>query len=114
MQLIPDWMAEGGQPPPTKKRRTSGDPARPLSQEDPVEPVLPEQDVRKAMQAILPDLLQSAVAVLLPTLLQTQPEISGLLSDMSRTSKVQQELLRIAQATQTGYDSLAVGGLMHA
>lgn len=114
MQTIPDCLAEGILPPPLKKRRFTGDPTSNLDNETPSEPAPSDTAIRRAMQAILPDILESTVALLLPTLLQNQPEIKDLLAEMSRTSKVQRDLLQVAQSTQTGYDSLAVGALMQA
>ena len=110
VQTIPNSLAEGIVPPATKKRRVTGNLASSLGQADHFEPALSASDVQLAIQAILPDALQSAVALLLPALLQAQPEIQELLTEMSKTSNAQRDLVQVAQSTQTGYDSLAVGG----
>ncbi|KAK9794643.1 hypothetical protein WJX73_007425 [Symbiochloris irregularis] len=107
-ELVPECLADGKLPPPSKRRRISGDLASALGQAASFEASLSESDLIAAIHAILPDALQRAVNALLPTVLQSQPEIKELLAELSKTSQSQRDLMQVATSTQTGFDALAV------
>ena len=110
LQLIPDSLAES-QGPPKRPRLDSGAPAfqrtpfsRQLSLENAPEP----SAVPRALELALPSALQGAVHKLLPTLLQSQPELQELLAETAGIKSLRQDVLAVSASSKDSLDSLTV------